>query len=223
MRAYHGTTQNVKRFSSKRFREGHVGPAVYLTSIVDDAVNNYACVGPDLDNHIEQFIDDLMSSDWGEHHTREEAIQIAYKKFIGPGNYLLTCEISPKAKLFKLGRNYVELWTYNGEDEDAEPEFTQIGKALDDLYNQFGLDKSEVFCDSEVRTFDILHDLAHKYEDYDETSLGEVFKQFVLDAGFDGVEYEDAHDFFPFMVDSGTQHFAIYKPNLVKIVEKEEL
>jgi hypothetical protein len=223
--AFHGTTHQFKKFDiDKANRESHLGAGVYLTSVVSDAEQNYAGMGPDLTNRVEHLADQMVNeadADWNTEYQKFK--DIARQELVGNGRYILTCKISPKAKLFPLGNRYLELWNYNADDEDAEPEYTEFGQAILDIYNRYDLSTDDLFCDGCIRTGQLHKDLLEKYIDYDDTNAGELFKQIILDSGYDGVEYEDAYDFFPKMVDRGTKHYVLYKPEFVKISNKERL
>lgn len=62
VRAYHGTTHGFDVFdaSVKGFRGGAFGRLHYFTSDLDDALQNYACEGPDLKNRIENEAEQLF-------------------------------------------------------------------------------------------------------------------------------------------------------------------
>lgn len=224
MLAYHGTTHSFKRFGLKRANcESHVGSGVYLTSCPDDAQTNYSGIGRDLEGRIETLAETLTKDDgnmgsWNAQY--KKAKQIAHKKLVGKGNYLLTCKIKEGAKLFKLGSNYIEMCVYN---EDEDPEYTEVGQALLNIYTKYKICPPDSFCDGEMTSAQIYKSLVDGWNWGEKTNPGEIFKEFISDIGYDGVEYEDAHEFFPRMCYPGTSHYVVYKPSLVKICEKEEV
>ena len=131
MNLFHGTTHDFNEFNINcTKKDSHVGQGIYLTESIDDAIINYACVGPDLECRIADLADEIFQNS-DEIIDYEIAEELAKKQLVGKSNYLLRCSIVENANLFVLGNNYVELWTI-GKDDDSEPEYTKIGQALID-------------------------------------------------------------------------------------------
>lgn len=229
MNLFHGTTHNFNSFDVERaFDKNHVGQAVYLTTCFDDARINYAGLGPDLSARIDYLAEDLeneLESDngasYGSDKYRErynKCHEIAEKKLNGGNKFLLTCEIDESANLFLIGDNYYDLYTY---DEDEEESIDS--PLLESLCYYLSEDELElIITDCEMKSIDIIRNILRHCED-DPEQNGQLIRKILLRAGYDGIEYQDAHQFFPYMVEKGTQHFAIYKSELVKIVDREEV
>lgn len=216
MNLFHGTTHDFNEFDINCVsKDNHVGQGIYLTESIDDAIINYACIGPDLKYRVLNLADEIFENS-DEIIDYEIAEELAKKQLVGKSNYLLRCSIVENANLFVLGNNYVELWTI-GKDDDSELEYTKIGQALIDTANNNDIDLNDILSDSEVKTKNI-----HKLLNSSDTEYcGDVFREFVELAGFDGVEYEDAYIFFPHMVNKSTKHYVAYKPQIVVIESKE--
>jgi len=217
---FHGTTHKFEKFDLSRGNElNHVGIGVYLTDSLWDCENHYTdSRGPDLRNMIENLADSLLDNDpslgWFEAHAQ------AKKTLVGPVRRVLTCEIKPEAKLLPLGKHYVEMYNY-GNNPDDEIEFSRFGANLHDILAGCGYSSSDIISDGEMTTAEILKALSKLLRD-DDVWYGEIFKDVVLAAGYDGIEYEDARDWFR-MVERYTKHFVVYKPELVSIISVEEL
>lgn len=214
---YHGTTHEFSKFSLSRCNvNNHIGVGVYLTDSLEDCHRHYTSeIGPDLNNRICYRQDEILSDD--ADLTSEEALEIARSELVGPVRRVLTCEIKPGAKLLPLGRHYLELRSYSDEDEMS---LTERGIALERVLLDRDIEQGDYFCDCEISTAEILRILCIN-RDNDEWA-GDIFRDFVLAAGYDGIEYDDARDWFS-MVERGTRHFVLYKPELVDIVEIDEL
>lgn len=216
MKLYHGTTHSLDEFSLHRAnKDNHLGSGVYLTSCEDDGRNNYAGVGPDLRSRINVMIDELTGCDEDYGDWQSAKIE-ATQQLDGGARLLLTCEIEPTANLFKLGNNYVELYSYDEENDEiiVSPLMEAIQYYLPDDWQQITAD-----CD-EIKSKDLIKSI-FMYNNYDEDYDEDLTARIIKRAGFDGVEYEDAFDWFPWLVRRNTRHFVVYKPQLVRIIEKE--
>lgn len=217
---FHGTTHKFEKFDlSSGNPMNHVGIGVYLTDSLWDCEKHYTdSSGPDLKNRIENLADSLLDNDpslgWFEAHTQ------AKKALVGPARRVLTCEIKPEAKLLTLGKHYVEMYNY-GTMPDDELELTKFAANLHDILAGCGYSSSDIISDGEMTTAEILKALSKLLCDND-VWYGEIFKEVVIAAGYDGIEYEDASQWFK-MVEHYTKHFVVYKPELVSIISVEEL
>lgn len=219
MQLYHGTTHRFDKFdTSIGNSNNHVGIGIYLTSSERDALNNYACVGPDLRSRIAERQNDIYMENKDKDISYEAAREMACKELDGKNNRLLKCEIKPEAKLLTLGNHYLEMWEC-GPEEDDEPQYSDIANVLCEVAGDNGYDIAIV--EPEMTTFDIFRVMRCAWNGQD-MPFGEVFKLFVIAAGYDGIEYEDAYDFFPGMVAPGTKHYVLYN-DVVEIKEVKEL
>jgi hypothetical protein len=111
---------------------------------------------------------------------------------------------------------------YNyGTMPDDEIELSKFGANLNDILAGCGYSSSDIISDGEMTTAEILKALSKLLCDND-VWYGEIFKEVVIAAGYDGIEYEDASQWFR-MVERYTKHFVVYKPELVSIISVEEL
>lgn len=222
MELFHGTTHNFNKFSLYSGNPAnHAGVGIYLTSCLSDAQKNYAGRGPDLKNRIGQLAGEiydecLFEGEHPEHVSWDTCEQLAADILDGKQKLLLRCEIKSEAKLLKLSPNYfLELYTF---DENDYADYSEVGLAIALICEAFGMDYPDA---CEMTTDEIFK--WTRYTNDSETWSGEIFRLFVELLGFDGVEYEDASYYFPYMVAKGTKHFVLYNPEMAVIKCKETL
>jgi hypothetical protein len=221
MELFHGTTHNFNKFSLACGNEAnHAGVGVYLTSCIDDAKRHYAGRGPDLRNRIGQLTGEIYNEyeqDNEKDISWDTCEQLAIDILDGKKKLLLRCEIQPEAKLFPLSMNhFLELYEFDEDDDDAD--YSEVGLAIALLCEAFDMDYPDA---CEMTTDEIFKWIRNSYNG--EGWCGEIFRLFVELLGFDGVEYEDASNYFPNMVSKGTKHFVLYNPEMAVIKYKLEL
>lgn len=215
---FHGTTYRFDKFDAKRGNDqNHSGVGVYLTNCERDATFNYVGQGADLRIRIDDRAYQIQNENPGVWKW-SEAKKMAIDELDGKQRLLLRCEIKDEAKLMPLGDHYLEMWSYDPEDEDAEPELSDIAEALVKVCDDTGY--SIEITDAEMKTVDIHRMFRNQWGDND-VKPGEAFRMFVQACGFDGVEYEDAWNFFPGMVTKGTKHWVIYNDDMVLIKDAQ--
>lgn len=221
MELFHGTTHNFNKFSLKAGNPmNHAGIGVYLTSCIHDASRNYAGRGPDLRNRINHLTSEIYNEyeyENGQYISWETCEKLAREILDGSKRLLLRCEIKPEAKLLKLSMNhFLELWDDAGDDYN---DYSETGLAIALLCEAFDMDYPDA---CEMTTDEIFKWIRNSYNG-DDVWCGEIFRMFVELLGFDGVEYEDAYNYFYNMVSKGTKHFVLYNPEMVVINYKQEL
>lgn len=208
---YHGTTKAFNRFNIKKTsKESHAGSGIYLTTCYDDARDNYTKVdGPDVKYKIRRIA-------WNE---------LPYSA-LGNHSYMLYCEVDDNAKLATISKNdFFTVYEYN-EDDEYEQELTEFGKAIkkidDELNSPFIM--SHIY-ESDITLVDLIKIISDNFSYDDDYRLypGEVFKQIIIAAGYDGVIYENPGYFFGFMRGWSAQHYVVYNKDKVKIVEREKI
>lgn len=77
--AFHGTThpdiEEVDTNSDKSTGEGFLGAGFYTTTSVDDASENYARVGPDLESRIERAMEEMTDPFYSDDYVRDETMR----------------------------------------------------------------------------------------------------------------------------------------------------
>ena len=220
MELFHGTTHNFSKFSLACGNEAnHAGIGVSLTSCINDAQRHHAGRGPDLRNRIGQLTGEIYNEyEYGNQHhiSWETCEQLAIDILDGKKKLLLRCEIQPEAKLFPLSMNhFLELYEFDDEDN---ADYSEVGLAIALLCEAFDMDYPDA---CEMTTDEIFKWIRNSYNG--EGWCGEIFRLFVELLGFDGVEYEDASNYFPNMVSKGTKHFVLYNPEIIVIKTKDRL
>ncbi len=120
---FHGTTHDFNEFSdtgadSNLNKEGHWGAGHYFTNKSGDASDNYAGIGPDLENRINQRSEQIANEmDWDYDDPR--AIEQATKELVGHEGAILPVKLR-EGKVFDLrGRSESKLG-YERETPDWE-------------------------------------------------------------------------------------------------------
>ena len=223
MELFHGTTHNFDKFSLKAGNPmNHAGIGVYLTSCIDDASRHYVGRGPDLINRIGQLTSEIYNEyeyeyEDGQYISWKTCEQLARDILDGKQRLLLRCEIKPEAKLLQLSmNNFLELYDI---DDEEYADYSEAGLAIALLCEAFDMDYPDA---CEMTTDEIFKWIRNSYRG-DDVWCGEIFRMFVELLGFDGVEYEDASNYFPCMVSKGTKHFVLYNPEMAVIKYKQEL
>lgn len=195
---FHGTTHYFRKFNNKHGRGiCHVGKGVYLTNKKEDALHNYASEkGPDI-----------RQKYYAEEYDSE--------KYLGNKKYLLECAIRENLNFAILGKKWYDIYTYNEETEDFE--YTQLGVAITNCGYDISLE-------SEMTLEDIRKQIWNDNSTWEDgNNPGSIFRDILIEAGFDGVIYEDAHDYFPGMVNKGTVHYVVYDARNVMIRKRKNL
>lgn len=219
---YHGTTHRFQEFKITELNNhtNHVGRGIYMTSCYQDVTENYRGVGSDLWYKIEMMADEIRKDN--EEMTYTKAKELAREKCVGCGSFILHCGLRESANFLKLSKtNYIEMYTYKyaddgDEDEHGEYLETEAYLSLIKIIDSIEDSTNNVYSiDSEISTYEIFQILRELCS----TGCGEYFKQWVMSMGYNGVEYEDAHIFFPHMVRHNTQHFVAYDPKVAEIID----
>lgn len=223
---YHGTFKEFDSFNPEYFnKDAYCGPGIYLTSEIMDASDFYADMNSnDTQAKIDNLTDTLYNQE-EENKSFSELREIAEQEICGEKSYILTCK--PKvSKTFKIATyapkgTYLELWNYNSDDEDAEPEPTEAYYAINSVLNLHGID----FCpeDCEISGIDLLK-ICQDNCDYDEDTPGEVFQDILKELGYDSILMVDVETFFPMYrgLYSEFNHLIVFSPDNVEIVNREE-
>jgi len=217
---YHGTTHVFDKFKIKNQSvDNHVGFGVYLTACPHDVKQHYAGVGSDLTQKLRGLIDRL--SEKYPNKTRAEIKEMARKTIVGPGRYVLQCRIKDGSKLLRLGKHaWMEMYSFDPEDDDAECELSEFAEIVNLVCDKHGY--SFEITDCEMSTASILKQLLKQWDGCN-LSPSLVFAEIAKRAGYDGIEYDDAYEFFPQMVKPNTKHFVLYNPSLVEIVKRQTI
>lgn len=207
---YHGTTKPFTRFNLKKSsKESHVGGGIYMTTCYDDARDNYTKLdGPDVKHKIRRIA-------WNE---------LPYSA-LGNYSYIVYCEVDDDAKLATISKkHFYTVYEYN-EDDECEPQLTEFGKAIQQIDDSLARPFIMPFMEPEITLVDLIKIISEhfSYDDDYNSYPGEVFKQIIIAAGYDGVIYENPGCFFSFMQGWNAQHYVVYNKDKVKIVEREKI
>ena len=137
-RLYHGTTHDFEAFDpSLANHENAMGKGIYLTDNPQDAVANYAGVGPDLESRINQRVDQLMNECNGDSNDKRLLARMkakARKQLMGSHKgavYPVQARMKNPLVLDPTSRQrYDPLFLSQEGDEDADLEENQEGSAF---------------------------------------------------------------------------------------------
>jgi len=224
---FHGTTHDFDTFdTSKISPEGFYGRSIYLTDSALDSSKNYAGVGADLTQRINNLANDLAFEDENPADV-DQYIEQATEMLKGTNNGIniplyakmkKPVSVSPiggNSTFFKEGTmataklvNAVRTVArkYNFEEEKLE----DLNKKIDSYISSGGITAYQ---------FDQILRGSDAFRIYDKDSkllTAEAIREVFVDAGFDGIIL-DAKRLFPFMkMDKGTKHYHIFDPTYVK-------
>src|ERR1039458_856012 len=135
---FHGTTHNITTFDPKKASvENAFGQGIYITNTPEDAKHNYAGVGPDLKNRIEDRAEQILAEKFPE-ATYGNA---DYKRLMAQATRLATKELTEHkgatmkvyAKLdhpLVLGTESEPRWENTYEEDSEEPSGQLVDFAL---------------------------------------------------------------------------------------------
>jgi hypothetical protein len=219
---YHGTTWKFDSFDIGKSKElNFIGDGIYLTTSEEDAHKNYACVGPDLKNRIDLFVEDIdiCNQDDCEPRTKEEIIYQAAHEMIGEHSLVLECELTEEAKVLVIDSTkpvYFDLYnsSFDGEDFTYEP--SEAYNKITDVFEQLGVDYKDDDFDPEITAL-FLYNYCKKFfgdEDYQN-----LFAEIVCALGYDAVRFVNIGAFLYMYRKENHDHIIVFNKDCVRIVD----
>jgi ubiquinone/menaquinone biosynthesis C-methylase UbiE len=224
---YHGTTHEFDQFTMDRANpENAFGRGFYFTDEAYDASDNYAGVGPDLRNQVEQRAERIESENDGL--GAERAKRQAMDELVGGADRTIEAYLKMENPVVvdKKGGTQYEFHF----DEDSG---TESGNGVD-LYEsilrnapKFGVDGQELWNKisengTEISAYDVHKALrtGDFYPEDPETGAfanGELVKDIFRDLGHDGIILHNAEEEYPGMnLPGDTTHYVAFDPTQVK-------
>lgn len=234
---YHGTTHDFDEFDDERGNiENDFGIGFYFSSSRDDVDVNYdSTEGADLLNRIDQMAERLMAED--ENLSLFQATRIATDELSGQENRIIEVVLSVQNPMVIGGKNE-NTFEYNYDEETGEEtgsyiDFIEalrrasykyydvdIDKAISDMFENAGYDfggATDVF-----QALRKSEGLAYATDENGNLASGELLREAIELAGFDGIV--DNNVFDKFRMDGtypDTSHVIAFKPNQIKSIDAE--
>lgn len=236
---YHGTTHNIDEFRpGKANPEGYLGKSIYMTSEPADASKNYAGLGDDLTNRIEQKAEQIMQAKgWDKHRwgtpeynaAHERATEMAKKKLVGPHDGAVLPVVTRNDKILDLTENGTLLdfspkYDVKGEFIADSPLILKMMNSLERQAKKYdGLDVERILGDIADHTYDtvLARDLDNALRDSEGLMFAtdnagrpvanEVLRQLYQDMGFRGVDIDASATFRKMDMPRGTRHRMMFK------------
>ena len=222
---YHGTTWKFDSFDIRKSKElNFIGDGIYLTTSEEDAHINYACVGPDLKNRIDLFVDDIDifgcdDCDDCDPRTKEEIIYQAAHEMIGEHSLVLECELTEEAKVLVIDYNkpvYFDLYDSIFDGEDFLYERSELFYKIICILESLGVNYDESDFEAEITALDLYN---YCKDFFGHECSQNLFSEIVCALGYDAVRFVNIGKFIYMYKKQNHDHIIVFNKDCVRIVE----